>query len=141
PPRGCGLFATDVVRLGIFARRTLRHPIPVIEPELLRVRSFVAANLSALAFFGGFGAMLLGGVLFLTRVWGEDVLTAGLMIAPGPLMAATFSVVGARLIDRIGHRAVAMLGGLAFAAGSVYWAMQMSATPAYVSDFLPGFIV
>ena len=33
-----------------------------------------AANVSAMAFFAGFGAMLLGGVLFLTRVWGEDVL-------------------------------------------------------------------
>ena len=140
-PRILGLFAAAAVMLAVFARRTLHHPLPVIEPELLRVRTFVAANLSALAFFAGFGAMLLGGVLFLTRVWGEDVLTAGLMIAPGPLMAATFSVVGARLIDRIGHRAVAMLGGLAFAAGSVYWASQMSATADYVSDFLPGFLV
>jgi MFS family permease len=139
--RVLGLFAAAVVLLAVFARRTVTHPLPVVEPELLRVRAFAAANLAALAFFAGFGAMLLGGVLFLTRVWGEDVLTAGLMISPGPLMAATFSVLGSRLTERIGHRLVAMLGGVAFAAGSVYWAAHMSATPNYAADFLPGFIV
>jgi EmrB/QacA subfamily drug resistance transporter len=139
--RVLGLFAAALVLLAGFARRNATHPVPVVEPELLRVRSFAAANLAALAFFAGFGAMLLGGVLFLTRVWGEDVLTAGLMISPGPLMAATFSVLGAKLTDRIGHRSVAVLGGLAFALGSVFWASQMSADAAYASDFLPGFIV
>jgi EmrB/QacA subfamily drug resistance transporter len=139
--RVLGLFAAAVVLLAIFARRTLRHPVPVIEPELLKVRSFAAANLSALAFFAGFGAMLLGGVLFLTRVWGEPVLDAGLMISPGPLMAATFSVVGSRLVDRYGHRVVAMIGGVAFAAGSAWWASRMGATADYAADFLPGFIV
>lgn len=139
--RVLGLFAAATVLLAWFAIRTARHPVPVVEPDLLRVRSFAAANLGAMAFFAGFGAMLLGGVLFLTRVWGEEVLTAGLMISPGPLMAATFSVLGAKLTDRIGHRAVAALGGVAFAAGSVFWAASMTATPDYAGGFLPGFIV
>jgi EmrB/QacA subfamily drug resistance transporter len=136
-----GMFAGAVVFLAAFAQRNATHPLPVVEPELLKVRAFAAANLAALAFFAGFGAMLLGGVLFLTRVWGESVLTAGLMISPGPLMAATFSVLGSRLTDRIGHRRVAMLGGLAFAAGSLYWAASMGEQPAYASDFLPGFML
>jgi MFS family permease len=63
------------------------------------------------------------------------------MISPGPLMAATFSVLGARLTERIGHRSVAMLGGLAFAAGSLSWALQMGPEPAYASTFLPGFVI
>jgi EmrB/QacA subfamily drug resistance transporter len=139
--RVLGLFGGAVALLALFARRTATHPLPVVEPELLRVRAFAAANVGALAFFAGFGAMLLGGVLFLTRVWGEDVLTAGLMISPGPLMAATFSVLGARLTERIGHRSVAVLGGLAFAAGSLSWALQMGPEPAYASTFLPGFVI
>lgn len=139
--RVVGLFAGAVVLLAGFAYSSARHPLPVVEAELLRVRSFAAANLAALAFFGGFGAMLLGGVLFLTRVWGESVLTAGLMISPGPLMAATFSVVGAPLIGRFGHRVVAILGGLAFAGGSLFWISQMEPTAHYASDFLPGFIL
>jgi hypothetical protein len=34
-----------------------------------------------------------------------------------------------------------MLGGVAFAAGSVFWAAQMGAQADYAGDFLPGFIV
>ena len=41
-----------------------------------------------LAFYVGFGAMLLGGVLFLTGVWGYSELRAGFALSPGPLMAA-----------------------------------------------------
>ena len=53
-------------------------------------------------FFAGFGAMLLSGVLFTTGVWDEDILTAGLMLAPGPAMAATFSVPSSRLAGTSG---------------------------------------
>jgi EmrB/QacA subfamily drug resistance transporter len=135
------LFAGAVALLIAFAWRTSRHPLPVVEPDLLRVRSFAFANVAGLAFYVGFGAMLLGGVLFLTRVWGESVLTAGLMIAPGPLMAATFSVIAGRLGDRIGHRTLAVTGGLVFALGSLWWALRMGAVPHYAADFLPGFVV
>jgi MFS family permease len=74
-------------------------------------------------------------------VWHESVLTAGLMIAPGPLMAATFSVVGGRFADRAGHRTLAVIGGLVFALGSLFWALRMGAHPNYAGAFLPGFII
>jgi hypothetical protein len=75
--RVIALFAAAAALLAVFARRNVRHPVPVVEPELLRVRSFVAANVAGLLFFAGFGAMLLGGVLFLTQVWDYSVLEAG----------------------------------------------------------------
>ena len=50
---------------------------------MLRVRSFGLAVGASVLFFAGFGAMLLAGVLFLTGVWHESVLTAGLMLFPG----------------------------------------------------------
>src|SRR3954452_25289855 len=37
--RVVGLLAIAVVLLAVFARRIVTHPVPVIEPELLRVRS------------------------------------------------------------------------------------------------------
>jgi EmrB/QacA subfamily drug resistance transporter len=135
------LFAGSLGLLVAFSWRSARHPVPVVEMDLLRVRAFAAANVAAMAFYVGFGAMLLGGVLFLTRVWHESVLTAGLMIAPGPLMAATFSVVGGRFADRAGHRTLAVIGGLVFALGSLFWALRMGAHPNYAGAFLPGFIV
>ena len=61
------------------------------------MRSFGLAVGASVLFFAGFGAMLLAGVLFLTTVWHETVLTAGLMLFPGPAMATAFSIPSARL--------------------------------------------
>ena len=41
-------------------------PAPIVEPAMLRVRSFGLAVGASVLFFAGFGAMLLAGVLFLT---------------------------------------------------------------------------
>jgi MFS family permease len=112
-----------------------------VEPALLRVRSFAFAGLAGFAFFAAFGSMLLGYVLFLTRVWGEDVLTAGLMISPGPLMAAATSVPSGLITARFGARAAAIPGTLLYAAGSIWWLLHMQADPAYASHLLPAQIL
>ena len=64
----------------------------MLEPRILLVRSFALALGASVLFFLGFGAMLLSGVLFLTGVWHESVLHAGLMLFPGPATATVFSV-------------------------------------------------
>src|SRR4051794_31122635 len=81
------LLAVAALLLAAFWLRSRRHPAAVVEPELLRNRSFAFANAGALFFFMAFGAMLLASVLFLTQVWHESVIRAGLQIAPGPAMA------------------------------------------------------
>ncbi len=121
--------------------RSERHAAPVVEPAMLRVRSFGLAVGGSVLFFGGFGAMLLGGVLFLTGVWHEQVLTAGLMLFPGPAMATAFSVPSARLGARIGYRIPGVVGSLLFAAGSVWFIARTGNHPAYASQFLPGQII
>ena len=105
---------------------------------MLRVRTFGLAVAASLLFFAGFGAMLLSGVLFLTGVWHESVLTAGLMLFPGPAMATTFSIPSARLGARFGYRLPGVVGALMFAAGSVWFITRTGNTPAYWSEYLPG---
>ncbi len=139
--RVIGLAAAALLLLAGFVRRSARHPVPVIELSLLEVRSFAAANVSSFLFFTAFGSMLLASVLFLTRVWGEDILTAGLQIAPGPLTAALFSVPAGLLSARFGQRAVALPGALVFALGGVWWIANVGTTPDYAADFLPGMII
>ena len=136
-----GLFALSAVLMVALARRSSRHAAPIIEPELLRVRSFSLATVASLLFFAGFAAMLLGSVLFLTNVWHESVLTAGLMLAPGPAMAAAFSVPGAQLGKRYGARAVGLAGAALFALGGLWWATQLGDTVSYASAFLPGMMI
>ena len=136
--------AAFVATLTLFvavARRSLNHQSPVIEPAMVRIRGFSIAVAASLIFFVGFAAMLLSGVLFTTGVWGEDVLTAGLMLAPGPAMAATFSIPSARLANRLGYRATGLLGSLLFALAAVWWLTHVSATPDYAGDYLPGMLV
>jgi EmrB/QacA subfamily drug resistance transporter len=121
--------------------RSERHPAPIVEPSMLRVRSFGLAVAGSVLFFAGFGGMLLAGVLFLTGVWHEPVLTAGLMLFPGPAMATAFSVPSARLGARVGYRLPGTIGALVFAAGSVWYITRTGERPAYFSEYLPGALI
>ena len=140
-PATVGSFVAAAGLLVMFVARCVRHPLPVIEVDLLRVRAFAAANVAALVFFTGFASMLLGSVLFLTRVWHEGALTAGLQIAPGPLMAAVFSVPAGLLTVRYGPRNVAVPGALLFGIGALWWLTQLASTPHYAGGFLPGMLI
>jgi EmrB/QacA subfamily drug resistance transporter len=139
--RVVALFAVAVALSVVFARRSATHPVPVVEPALLKVRAFAASQAAGVFFFVGFSAMLLGGVLWLTEVWGETALTAGLMIAPGPATAALFSVAGGVLSGKVGPRLVGAVGALLFALGGVWWVVALGAEVHYAADYLPGMII
>jgi hypothetical protein len=139
--RVLALFAVAMVALVAFGIRSARHPVPVVEPALLKVRAFAAANVAGVFFFIGFSAMLLGSVLWLTEVWHETALNAGLKIAPGPATAAVFAVGGGILSGRIGPRAVGTAGATLFGLGGVWWATHLGATPHYAADYLPGMLI
>jgi MFS family permease len=70
-------------------------------------------------------------------VWHYSVLKAGFAVTPGPLMAAITGVLGGVLSDRFGQRAVAVPGGLLFAAGCALFSLRLGATPHYASVILP----
>jgi EmrB/QacA subfamily drug resistance transporter len=139
--RTIAALAGSVVALIVFVARTRRHPAPVVELSMLRMRSFSMAATSALLFSAGFGAMLLGGVLFLTQVWDYSVLMAGLAFAPGPFMAAVFALPAGRLGPRIGAHVLTAVGGSVFALGAVWWALRAGTEPAYASELLPGMLL
>lgn len=61
-----GSFSAGLALLGFFVRRSARHPVPVFELALFRVRSFAAANAALFVFSTGFYALLPANVLFLT---------------------------------------------------------------------------
>jgi Na+/melibiose symporter-like transporter len=135
------LLGGTVVLLPSIWWRSNRHAAPIVDPAMLRVRSFRLAVGASVLFFGGFGAMLLAGVLFLTSVWHEDVLTAGLMLFPGPAMATAFSIPSARLGARFGYRLPGIAGAILFCAGQLWFITQTGDTPAYTSEYLPGMLI
>jgi EmrB/QacA subfamily drug resistance transporter len=135
--RVLSLFGAAVVLTIGLAIRSASHPAPLIERVIVRTRSIALANVAGLLFFAAFGAMLLSSVLFLTSVWHESVLRAGLMIAPGPAMAATFAFPGGVLGQRYGQRFVGAVGALLFAAGGVWWRTHIGLRPDYAPHLLP----
>jgi EmrB/QacA subfamily drug resistance transporter len=135
------LLAAPAVLLPAIWRRSEHHASPLIDPAMLRVRSFSLAVAASVLFFAGFAAMLLSGVLFLTGVWHETVLVAGLMLFPGPFMATVCSIPSARLGARVGYRIPGVIGALMFASASVFWITQTGDTPAYVTQYLPGMLI
>ena len=135
------LFAAAVVLTIVVVSRSRRHPAPVVEPALVKIRSTAFANLAAMLFFAGFGALLLGSVLFLTSVWGESTLSAGLMVAPGPAMAALFSVPAGLLGERFGARLVGAAGATIIALSSIWFISVMGAESDYAGTFLAPFLL
>ena len=139
--RTVSLFAASALLVALVVARSRTHPAPVVEPAIVRVRSTALANVAALLFFAGFGAMLLGSVLFLTEVWHGSAIRAGLQFAPGPAMAALFSVPAGLLGERFGSRVVGAAGATLFALSAAWWVGQMGATPDYAGTFLPSMMV
>lgn len=126
----------------LFVVRSARHPSPVVELALLKVRSTRAANISVLLFSMGFFPLLLASVLYLTEVWHYSVVEAGLAIAPGPLMVALCSWPAASLAGRIGPRPVVLPGVVLFAVACAWWAALASTHPNYLADmFAPSILV
>src|SRR5262249_3731731 len=72
--RVLGSFAAAALLLAIFLVRSARHPTPVIELGLFRIRSFTIANAGGFVFSVGFFALLLCNVLFLTTIWHYSIL-------------------------------------------------------------------
>ncbi len=140
-PRTLAALAVAAAGLAAFAWRCVTHSAPVVEPSIVRVRSFATANLASILFSAAFAAMLLGNVLFMTLVWHDSVLVAGISLAPGPATATVFALPTGRVANRIGQRVLATAGLMLFAAACLWWRLRVTATPDYAGAMLPGLLV
>ncbi len=136
-PRVLGSVAAAAVLLSWLVRRCLTHARPVVDPALMRIRSFRIGNLGTFLFAIAFFSQILGNILFLTSVWEYSVLSAGLAVVPGPLMTTIFAIPAGRIADRFGHRAV-IIPGVAFYAAGMLILRSAGAEPDYIGTWLPG---
>ena len=125
----------------MFVRRSARHPSPVIELHLLRRPIFATATAANVVFGTAFGAMLLLVTLWCQDVWGWSALRTGLGVAPGPLLVPFWSIAAGPLARRIGPGPVAAAGCAIYAAGCVFWRLNLSVTPDYAAHMLPGMLL
>jgi EmrB/QacA subfamily drug resistance transporter len=140
-PGVLGSIAGAVVLLVVFARRSARHPAPVIEPHLLRLPAFSTATGANVVFGTAFGAMLLLVTLWCQDVWGWSALRTGLGVAPGPLLVPFWALAAGPIARRIGPGPVAAVGCAIYAAGCVFWRLNLSLVPDYPAHMLPGMLM
>jgi EmrB/QacA subfamily drug resistance transporter len=134
-------FAVAVLGLGVFTYRCFHHPSPVLDPALLKVRTFFWANASALLFCVAFGAVLPSVVLRLENYADFSPLVTGLAVAPGPLMVPVFAIVSQKLTRRLPVGVVVSIGDTLVAAGAVLMALTATEEVSYVSQILPGWLL
>jgi EmrB/QacA subfamily drug resistance transporter len=130
--------AAALVLGALFAQRSRTHPVPVLDPALLRVRSFAVANVVSLVAGVGFYAYLLNNILWLHYVWGWSLLLSGLAVAPAAAVAAVSAGALGRVADAYGARAVAVPGALVWAAAYVWYAREVGTGADFLREWLPG---
>jgi EmrB/QacA subfamily drug resistance transporter len=140
-PRTIVALVLAVAAVALFWVRSLRHPMPVVEPALLRVPAFAWSNATAILFSVGFAANLLLAVLWMQQVWGYSPIRTGLAIAPGPLMVPIFAAVAQALAGRVPVGRLAAFGSLLVGVGAVLVAASVGAEPAYATEILPGWLI
>jgi len=131
------LVAGAVAMVG-FVLSSRYHPAPLVEPALLRIRSFVAGNTLTLVASAGFYAYLLTHVLYLNYVWGYSLLSAGLAIAPAAFVAAVVAAVLGRVADRRGYRMIVVVGALIWFGSQLWYIECVGSTPDFLGAWLPG---
>jgi EmrB/QacA subfamily drug resistance transporter len=136
-----GLYAAAALAAAITVWRIIVHPHAMIEASMFTFRAFNGATIALFAFFVGFAAWLLVSVLFLQDVWHYSALRTGLALAPGPFVALLWSVNAAPIATRFGRTLPAIAGSLWLVAAAACWLFGASATPAYVTGFLPGLVL
>jgi NTE family protein len=138
--RVLGCFGAALVLGAIFVRRCRRHRSPIVDLQLLRIRTFSTANAMTILAAAGFYGYTLANVLFLTGVWQYSILEAGLAITPGPFVAAAVAGPTSRLTERIGHRPVLIAGGVIWGAALLWFVLRTGVRPDFVGIWLPGMV-
>ena len=131
-------FAIGAVLVTVFVARSSRHPSPLFDLALFRIRSFTLGNIGSVFFVVAFFAYFVPLPTYIQEAWGWEVLRTGLVVVPGPLVAAVLSPVSGRLSDRYGVAPVLTVGGItgALAMGLHLW--LTGTEPSAWSIIIPG---
>lgn len=115
-----GCFVTGAALLPLFLYRSQRHPEPLFDPGLFRVRSFAVANAAVgLSMIGAFTSWFLW-PYFLNGVWHYSKLGIGLAFTPSPIISGAVAVLGGRWADRRGFRGM-MTAAASVATAGMLW--------------------
>jgi EmrB/QacA subfamily drug resistance transporter len=128
-----GLLAAFVV-----TERFVRDPI--LPLSTFRIRGLLAANITGLVGFGGMLSMFFFLTLYMQTVLGYSPLAAGAAYLPLTFAVGVSSGVGAKLLTKLGSRAVICAGALITSGGLLLLA-QVPVHGSYLANILPGLML
>jgi EmrB/QacA subfamily drug resistance transporter len=98
-----GLLVLSASALAVFVFLERRHPHPLLDLRLLRIREFTGGVVAQLLNAIAFGAVLLLLSLYFQLVLNKSPLEAGLLIIPTDIATLAAGPLSGRLSDRFGH--------------------------------------
>ncbi|MEV4621490.1 MFS transporter [Asanoa sp. NPDC049573] len=122
----------------VLVERTARDPI--LPLDIFRVPGLLAANLTGLIGFAGMLSMFYFLTLYMQTVLGYSAIAAGAAYLPLTAGVGVGAGVGARLLARVGSRAVICVGALVAAAG-LFLLSRVPAGGGYLAHILPGLLL
>ncbi len=129
--------AASVVLASVFVIRARRHPAPLFDLGLYRIRSYTVGTVGAVLFAMAFFGWLVQLPNFLQQVWGYSVLQAGFGLAPGPALTTVLTPLIGRVVERLGHRLLTAVCSAAGALGLFWPYLTARVEPNYVVSVLP----
>jgi EmrB/QacA subfamily drug resistance transporter len=122
----------------VLTERLVRDPI--LPLSTFRIRGLVAANLTGLVGFAGMLTMFFFLTIYMQTVLGYSPLGAGAAYLPLTFGVGISAGVGAKLVTKVGSRAVICAGAL-IASGGLLLLSRIPVDGTYLTDILPGLMV
>ena len=128
-------FALAVVLVPLIRHRILGHPAPIVEPRLLKLRTYRRALFIAIAIPSFLFPYFVMMVQYLEQVWDYRPLRAGLALLPFPAAATLASVLAGRLSRRFDERTIAVAAMATTTVAVVWLRLVPGPDPSYWTAF------
>jgi MFS family permease len=136
-----GSMAVGLVLFTIVARRSMRHPRPLVPPALARHRQYLLLTLAAIIQQVGFFSYFFSLPLVLTGAWGWSTVEAGWAMAASMFISALVVFPCARWAERHGYNAMIQVGAAMVIAACAWWIITFSTSPNVGWALAPGIVV
>ena len=128
------------IALPLLMWRCTRHPAPVVEPHMLRLRTYRRTVILCVFVAGAIFANFVMMPQFLGTVWGYSTFRVGMAIVPFSIAASITAVWGGRVSARLDEKWLLALGITIMAAAMVWLRFVPDETPDYWTEFFPAII-
>jgi EmrB/QacA subfamily drug resistance transporter len=136
-PRSVSLVLVGLALIPLLIWRSARHPEPLLDLDLFRVRSFAATSAGVAIYSASFTSGFLVNSLLLQDLWDQPITTTGFALVFSPILAAIGSPLAGSWADRIGHRWILGVGSALCGLANVAYLLLLDDEPTVFTRFVP----